>query len=86
MSWCPVVVLVSCGCPDVLYVLAVSTAPKEKPPADGKMSKSKKKRLKKKLKRQQELLDIQLKQMNEVDKTMVHDVSPLMSLHSRNEN
>ena len=60
----------------------MSTAPKEKPPADGKMSKSKKKRLKKKLKRQQELLDIQLKQMSETAKPDAPGVSPLTRLSS----
>ena len=59
-----------------MYPVAVSTAPKEKPPADGKMSKSKKKRLKKKLKRQQELLDIQLKQMSETTEPDAPGVSP----------
>lgn len=50
------------------FVVPVSTAPKEKPVADIKMSKNKKKKLKKKAKRQQALLEIQMQQIEELEK------------------
>ena len=49
----------------------MSTAPKEKP---GKMSKNRKRRMKKQLRRKQQLLEEQLEHMEELDKNIEEKV------------